>query len=90
MFIGFIMAGDGEVDQCIGPYDTYEEAETAIEKINADHYNADGDRAYVVSPQTYAEALAEIEEGKAEDAEYEARYEMSANAVDGLDDGMGN
>lgn len=85
MFIAFIMAGDGEVDQCVGPFETYDLAQEAIDKLLKDAYDPSFDRAYVVAPQSMDAALAEIEEAKREDAE--AAYKTE-NAVDGLPDGM--
>lgn len=72
------MAGDMNVDQCIGPYDTYEEASEAIDKMMKDHYDPSFDTAFVVSPQTYAEALKEIKDAEDEDAAAEAERQREA------------
>jgi hypothetical protein len=61
MFVALVMAGDGEIDMCVGPFDTYEEAD----KIGRELFSAFDptfDRLYVVGVDTVANARNDIKE----------------------------
>lgn len=88
---GNVSTDDDPVRRIMGPFKTYDDAWAAgdrfVEKFGRDIYNH-----FAEILETEAEAvddeLAMEESRDAEEAHYQAMYEMSANAVDGLDDGM--
>jgi hypothetical protein len=86
MYIGIILAEDGNIDASIS-FDTREEAEEQMAKIKAKYFN-EYDRVLIEAPQSLESFIKEWDELQKENEYYEAAYKMSANAVDGLDDGM--
>lgn len=82
-----ILAGDGNVDACI-QFDNRERAEKAMDEILKRWFDPTYDRVLIEAPQYLEEFVKEQKEMEEENAEYQAAYDMSANAVDGLDDGM--
>ena len=74
MFIGIILAGDGEVEQAIGPYDTHDEATQAADKILNAYYDKSFDRVITVGVSSFAEVVKECEEQEQEEAEYRSEY----------------
>lgn len=87
VWIGIILAGDGNVDACI-QFDNRKRAERAMAEILERHFDPTYDRVLIEAPQHLEEFVKEQKEMEEENAQYEAEYKMSANAVDGLDDGM--
>lgn len=67
-YIALIMAGDGEIEMCVG-FDTREEAETIGAEL-FEVYDPTFDRLYVRGIDTLAQARADIREMK--EAEREA------------------
>lgn len=70
-FIALILAGDGNVDQCIGPYYTHAEASTLGQRLLERYYDPTYDRLLVESFQSYRAAVTECEEAEEENKRYE-------------------
>lgn len=64
MFIALVMAGDGEIDMCVGPFDTHDEADTIGREL-FEAYDPTFDRLYVTGIDTVANARNDIKEMKA-------------------------
>lgn len=69
MFIGLIMAGDGEIDMCVGPFDTYDEAKETIKAMYDEAFDPTFDRWYVTGVDTVANGWKDVKEMKEADDE---------------------
>lgn len=65
MYVGIIIAGDGELEMCVGPFDTSDQARDKIKSIYDRVYEANGpgmDRWYVAGVDSVAQAEADVRE----------------------------
>lgn len=65
MYVGIIIAGDGELEMCVGPFFSRETAETYIKSVYDRVYETDGvgmDRWYVAGMDSIAQAEADVRE----------------------------
>lgn len=69
MFIGIILAGDGEVEQAIGPYDTIDAAAEAADTILNRYYDLSFDRVITAYVSTYEDVVLECEQALKEDSD---------------------
>jgi hypothetical protein len=69
MWIGIILAGDGNVDACI-QFDNRERAEKAMDEILHAHFDPTYDRVLITAPQHLEEFVKEQKEMEAEEAQY--------------------
>lgn len=63
MFIALVMAGDGEIDLCVGPFETHAEAQTIGRELFS-AFDPTFDRLYVVGVDDLATARNDIKEMK--------------------------
>lgn len=63
MFIALVMAGDGEIDLCVGPFETYPEAEKVGKEL-FEAFDPTFDRLYVVGVDDLATARHDVKEMK--------------------------
>ena len=62
MYIGIIIAGDGELEMCVGPFFSRETAETYIKSVYDRVYDPTFDRWYVSGIDSVALAEADVRE----------------------------
>lgn len=82
MYIALIMAGDGEIDMCVGPFETFDEAET-IGKELFSAFDPTFDRLYVTYVGTPADARNEIKEMREAEEQEQAEWN-AANHPEGI------
>jgi hypothetical protein len=62
MYVGIIIAGDGELEMCVGPFFSRETAETYIKSVYDRVYDPTFDRWYVSGIDSVALAEADVRE----------------------------
>jgi hypothetical protein len=82
MYIVLIMAGDGEIEMCVGPFETFDEAETIGKELYA-AYDPTFDRLYVTGVEDLATARNDIKEMKEAEEQEQAEWN-AANHPEGI------
>lgn len=62
MYVGIIIAGDGALEMCVGPFVTEDEARDKIKSIYDRVYDATSDGWYVAGIDSVAQAEADVRE----------------------------
>ena len=83
MYVGIIMAGDGELEMCVGPFVTREEAGAYIKSVYDRVYEPTFDRWYVSGIDSIAQAEADVREMQ-EAAEQDEAEWNAANHPEGI------
>jgi hypothetical protein len=81
MFVGLIIAGDGEVEASI-LFETRTEANDKMDALMRDHYDPTFDRIFISPIQAYDEVVNELVEAKEEEARYQGDQNPTGFIVD--------